>query len=223
MKALKTTVAILLSVILCLTMLTACQPNGTAFQIDNVTTTTEAATTTTTTTTTTTATTPPPTVNLDLLSEIGMPFSQIQEKHGDVVAIWYLNGGPIVKLQDGSGKYGFEEGFAALDGDMDSSTRDANDQYHMDPLPQPKPDAVIRTLHGMTASSVFVGLSERVNGEQLADMYGVTFKYARPADRTMDGYNLCDFEFEGVTISVITEDDFCVTPDSIVYFIRKTA
>ena len=228
MKMLKTMLAMTLTLAMCVGIFSGCQANNPEPQSGNDSTTTAVATTTTEMTTTTEATTtttePAPiiAVNRDLLSEIGMPFEQVKAKHGDVTAM-YGNNGPVVVLADGSGRYVFKDGFGALECGYIKPQKDESGKWLIDPVPQPKPDAIIKAIEWMPASTIFLGLNENVTGEQLAEMYGIQFNGTVPADRQMDGHNLCRFVVDDWSISISTESDFIITPDSFAYWICKAS
>ncbi len=221
MKTLKRMLPFVLSLALCLLLFVSCQPSKPEPQSGNdTTTTTEAATTTTETTTTTTEPAPIIAVNRDLLSEISMPFALAREKHGEVTALYGYNG-PVAVLADGSGRYVFKDGFGAFECGYFKPQKDESGKWLIDPIPQPKPDAIIKAMTGMKTSVIFLGLTESVTGEQLAAMYGVEFNGTTPAEMQMDGHNLCSFIIEDLSVSIRTESDFIITPDSTVHWIAK--
>ncbi len=220
----KTTLAIVLSFLVCVTMLSACQPSKPDPQSgnDTATTTTEAATTTTEATTTTTeavttttqatTTTTEPTVeitmNTELLSCVGKTYSEITALYGELVEVSrnFEGGFCDFRFKNSSAYFGF--------GTETFWDQENNGQ-------RPNADAPCVGIREVPVHEMFLGLTEPVTGEELADIYNV--EYTGPGYSQMHSAYTCGFIYEELRFFVYTEADYIITPDATIPLIKPTA
>ena len=158
-------------------------------------------------------------LNTKWFSEIGIPFAELSYLHGysTATAIWYLNGGYIVELSDGSGKYciGAIDNFDWAEG-SEKHFPDTGERGEKlaNPLPQPKPLTVITSIHGIKVSDLFLGLNQNVTPEELTKLYGVEHVTSDYTD--MDQHYYCVFTYGEYRITIRTGSDHIITPDAII-------
>ncbi len=206
MKTLKMMFTIALSLLLCVTTLSACQPSKPDPQSgnDTATTTTEATTTTTdTATTTTTAPADEFTINEDRLSEIGKTFAELKEQYGEVADdYWYL-GGKLYRFQESVCSYLFE-----------------NPAEWGAP---PTDDAQCKEIFRLRADQLFNGLAEAVSAADLAEMYGLEHLWSKDyGDNTDYAHQryMSKFRYNDYAIAITTQEDFQIGPDTNIEYIE---
>ncbi len=209
MKTLKMMFTIALSLLVCVTMLSACQPSKPDPQSgnDTATTTTEATTTTTdtvttttqATTTTTTVPTDAFTINEDRLSEIGKTFVELKEQYGGSPNGWYRNGGKIYYFQNSDyyHYFGVQDNWDVL----------------------PADDAICQSIYRLRADQLFNGLTETVSPTELAEIYGLEHLWSEQKKFYNEDY-MSMFLYGDYEILIHAYEDYQIGPDSKIEYIE---
>ena len=203
MKMLKTMLAMIATLAMCVGIFSGCQANNPEPQSGNDPTTTVAATTTTemtTTTEATTTTTEPAvvyTVNEDRLAEIGKTFAELKEQYGEVTSSLYDSGGKIYYLQNSNCAYFFGEAV----GQTFDETKVCKEIIHLQ------------------AAQLFKGLTETVSDTEFAEMYGLEHLGSEQREFYADDY-MSEFRYGDYEILIHANDNYQIGPDSLIEYIR---
>ncbi len=180
-------------------------------------------TTTTEATTTTTAPVIEVKLNTNILSAIGKTYPEIVALFGELVEVTTgVEGGiPAYRFENSNGYYSFS-GKTDWDYEEDGAIlTDENGKWIVETAPRPKADALCGGIWDIPVNEIFLGLTEMVTAEKLAEMYGIEHTSSVPAERRIDGYNTCNFKFENYQFSIRTEDDYMIGPNNIISLVKQ--
>ena len=219
MKPLKTMLAMILALAMCVGIFSGCQVSNPAPQSGN-----DSATTTTEATTTTTEPVTETKLNDSVFSVIGKTYSEITAMFGELVKITRkIEGGfPAYRFESSDGYYSFGSNIDWNYEEKGTIPTDENGDWITDTAPRPKTDAQCGAVWYIPVHEIFLGLTETVNAEKLAEMYGMEHTSSVPAERRIDGYDTCNFKINDFQISIRTEENYMIGPNNIVSLIKQT-
>jgi len=176
-------------------------------------------------TTVTSATQPFIGVNRDLLSEIGMTAEQLIEKHGVISNAVYESGGPVYLFGTNDWYHSFG-GFEGMEGYTDgfqphTIPTDDTGNWVFEEVPGPRMDSVCTSIWYTKADKVFLGLTQPLDAERVAQRYGVTHSTSDYSPMQEAYYS--SFLIDDLLISVQTDETHTVAPDSWVTHIKRYA
>ncbi len=205
MKPLKTMLAMIATLAVCVGIFSGCQASNPTPQSGDAPTTTVAATTTTemtTTTEATTTTTEPAvvyTINENRLAEIGKTFAEIKELYGDSPIGWNYNGGKIYAFEEAGCSYYF--------GVQDDRS-----------VP-PAEDAICQTIYRMYLHQLFNGLTETVSDTEFAEMYDLEHLWSEQKEFYNKDY-MCKFLYGEYVILIHANENHQIGPDVVVEYVE---
>ncbi len=160
------------------------------------------------------------TLNLELLNELGIKYSDLVAKYGEPTDVTNGGGGASYKFKESKAWYAF--GYSDLElGDYKSEADvplGADGDWIFEKAPLPKGEGQCSLIEGVEASFLFSGLNGNVACEDLAEQYGVVLK--NKGENDMDGGHGCSFYKDGKLIYVETDENYIVKPDSKVLYIK---
>ena len=142
-------------------------------------------------------------LNQDLLSDIGLTYSQLVEKHGEVIEVSGANGGLCYRFKNGYGKYPWAFG-SDIDENGGSLQSDKNGNYVVDIAPKPNPQARCNCIDYVQAKDLFPGESFPVKLSELESTYKIkNINYE--TELGMDDYYWASYSYNNLSIILATK------------------
>ena len=152
-------------------------------------------------------------LNQDLLSDIGLTYSQLVEKHGKLIKIVGSSGGYGYIFEKGYGNYDWSEEDIP---NLSFLECDQNGNIKIDNPPLPKDGIAFVVLRNVKVTDLFPGLSLPTNINELENFQGLTVVSYGNTNETTDGNYWSTFLYNGIEISISTEEKGVLEPDSYI-------
>jgi len=157
-------------------------------------------------------------INTDLLSDIGLTYSQIREKRGKLIEAGTAQGGIYYVFENGYGQYFWnmellDWGRELATGEAFPIPRDEEGNIIPESAPLPKEGTVCNYMDYVVVSSLFSGTALPVKLSALKKFFGIGAEVASSGE-IFDNFYWTTILFDDITISLGTRKEGIVDSDS---------